>query len=126
MGGVGFAVFQHILPPDHTAAELAAAQNTLLLLMVLFENVHIGNCRSETRSAFAISPFRSPVLLAGVVGAFLAHLAAMHLTPLQKLLGTAPVDWQFWITLPLLALTIAAAMELHKLSWWWRHRQPMQ
>jgi P-type Ca2+ transporter type 2C len=29
------------------------ARNVLLLLMVLFENFHIGNCRSETKSAFS-------------------------------------------------------------------------
>ena len=40
----------------------------LLMLMVLFENVHLFNCRSETRSAFAMSPLRSPPASAGVSG----------------------------------------------------------
>lgn len=120
IGGIGFAVFRHILPADHTPAELAAAQNTLLLLMVLFENIHIGNCRSETRSALSRSPLRSPVLLLGVIGAFLAHLGAMYWAPMQRLLGVGPVVMQQWFWLIGLALSIFIAMELHKLSWWWR------
>ena len=120
MGVVGFAFFLQLLPDDYTPAELAAAQNALLLLMVLFVNVHIGNCRSETRSALAVSPLRSPVLLAGVAVAFFAHLGCMHFAPMQRLLGTSPVAPQQWIVVAGLALTVLAAMELHKLSWWWR------
>ncbi len=40
--------------------------NVLLLLMVIFENFHIGNCRLETKSAF-LSPLRSPMLLFGAL-----------------------------------------------------------
>ena len=64
--------------------QVASARNALLLLMVLFENIHIGNCRSETKSALRLSPFRSPFLLSGAIGALLVHVAAMYLPPLQR------------------------------------------
>ncbi|MCC6511802.1 MAG: HAD-IC family P-type ATPase, partial [Pirellulaceae bacterium] len=51
-----------------------AARNGLLLLMVLFENIHIGNCRSEYASALTLSPVRSPLLLFGAITAFLLHV----------------------------------------------------
>jgi P-type Ca2+ transporter type 2C len=98
-----------------------SARNILLLLMVLFQNVHIGNCRSETRSAFALSPLRSPILLAGALTAFLVHLAAMHLPWTQRVLRLEPVSGTLWLVLPALALSIIVVMELHKLHWRRRH-----
>ncbi|MCA9122461.1 MAG: HAD-IC family P-type ATPase [Planctomycetales bacterium] len=122
MGGFGFAAFWWLLSDDPSEAGVSAARNALLLLMVLFENIHIGNCRSETKPALVMSPFRSPILLAGAVAAFLVHLAAMHLPMTQSLLGTAPIGWKSWGALFLLALTVFPAMELHKWSWSWRER----
>jgi hypothetical protein len=88
--------------------------------MVLFENVHIGNCRSELESAFATSPLRSPFLLGGAICAFLVHLLAMHVPVLQAVLRTEPVSPQTWGVVLGLALTVLMAMEVHK--WTWRLR----
>lgn len=97
-----------------------SARNVLLLLIVLFQNVHIGNCRSETKSVFSLSPFRSPILLGGAVTALLVHIAAMHLPFMQRILRIEPVDLRTWLTLIALALTILVAMEAHK--WIWKRR----
>jgi P-type Ca2+ transporter type 2C len=114
MGVVAFVAFGRMLDAGFSEP---AARNTLLLLMVLFENVHIGNCRSETTSLFRLSPLRSPILLAGVLTAFLVHLGSMYLPPTQALLQIAPVSIEIWVVLVGLALSVAVAMELHKLSW---------
>lgn len=98
-----------------------SARNGLLLLMVLFENVHIGNCRSETTSAFATSPFRSPFLLAGASGAFLVHIVGMHVPFLQSILRTEPVSLQTFLVMVLLSLTVLVAIEIHKWTWRLRH-----
>lgn len=117
MAIVSFAVFLWML---HAGAPIESSRNVLLLLMVLFENVHVGNNRSETKSAFSLSPLRSPVLLAGVVTAFLVHMAALYLPPLQAVLQTEPVGLTTWAMLITMALTVLAAMEIHK--WSWRRR----
>lgn len=123
MGVVGFLTFRWFVPEDATDAAVTSARNALLLLMVLFENIHIGNCRSETKSALRFSPLRSPVLLIGAATAFLIHVAAMH-TPIgQSLLGTEPLAAKSWGILLLLALTIFPVMELHKWTWKIRHRE---
>lgn len=123
MGVVGFLTFRWFLPDGASHAEVASARNVLLLLMVLFENIHIGNCRSETKSALRFSPLRSPVLLVGAITAFAIHVAAMY-TPIgQMLLETEPVAPETWGTLFLLALTIFPVMELHKWSWKRRHQE---
>jgi magnesium-transporting ATPase (P-type) len=118
IGVVAFVAFERML--DVGFGE-TAARGTLLLLMVLFENVHIGNCRSETASLFKLSPLRSPILLTGVIIAFLVHLGSMYLPPAQALLKIAPVSIEIWVVLIGLALTVAVAMELHKLTWRWRY-----
>ncbi len=118
MGCVGFGLFYWMI--SHGWSE-PTARNVLLLLMVLFENFHIGNCRSETRSAFTMSPFRSPMLLFGAVGAFLIHLTGMHLPFLQHVLKTGPVSAEMWLVVILLAFAVVPAMEIHK--WTWRVRQ---
>jgi magnesium-transporting ATPase (P-type) len=94
-----------------------SARNALLLLMVLFENVHIGNSRSETQSAFAISPLRSPFLLAGALGALAVHVISMYTPWLQTVLRTEPVSLHVWLTMFALALTVLVAIELHKVYW---------
>jgi magnesium-transporting ATPase (P-type) len=88
--------------------------------MVLFENFHVGNCRSETRSAFALSPLRSPTLFFGTVGAFLIHVAAMYVPFLQNLLSTQPVDVNGWGVALAVSLLIVPAVEFHKV--WWARR----
>jgi len=70
VGGGGFLIYDIAL---RMGWDVADARNLLLLAMVLFENFHVGNCRSETRSAFALSPLRSPVL-------FSAHLVHFYFT----------------------------------------------
>jgi len=119
MAGVGFGAFCWMIEVAKMNED--SARNALLLLIVLFQNIHIGNCRSETKSVFSLSPFRSPILLAGTITAFLVHFAAMHIPFMQRLLRTEPVDLTTWITLFALALTILVAMETHK--WFWRRRQ---
>jgi Ca2+-transporting ATPase len=114
MGVVGFGLFRWCLEAGWSEA---AARNALLMLMVLFENVHLFNCRSETRSAFAMSPLRSPVLMIGIAAAFSLHVAMTYLPAGNLLLATQPVDAELWLTLLLLSLPILVVMELHKLSW---------
>ena len=120
IGLIGFFAFKWML--DHGWDE-SAARNVLLLMMVLFENFHIGNCRSETQSAFVLSPLRSPLLLIGAGAALCIHLAVMHLPFMQPILGTAPVNWQTALTIALASVLIVPALELHKLAWHLRSKQ---
>jgi P-type Ca2+ transporter type 2C len=117
IGGVGFVAFQWMIANGWAEAE---ARNVLLLTMVLFENFHIGNCRSERKSAFAISPLHSPMLLAGAGAAFLIHLIAMYLPFMEGVLGTAPVSATTWIVSISLAISVVPAIELHK--WYWNRQ----
>lgn len=124
MGLISFLTFHLLLPSDATESDVLSARNSLLLLLVLFENIHLGNCRSETKSALVLSPLRSPLLLIGTLTAFSVHLVAMNLPLAQAVLGTASVSLSRGVLLLALALTILPAIELHKWSWAMRHGRP--
>ncbi|MCI0461226.1 MAG: HAD-IC family P-type ATPase [Gemmataceae bacterium] len=118
MGLLGWCAFVWMLQAGWGET---SARNGLLLLLVLFESIHIGNCRSETKSALVLSPLRSPILLTGAVTALAVHVAAMHLPWTQGLLRIEPVDLLTWVGLLGLALTVFVALEIHK--WTWAVRQ---
>jgi magnesium-transporting ATPase (P-type) len=118
VGGGGFLVYDMALRFGWAVED---ARNLLLLAMVLFENFHVGNCRSETRSALALSPLRSPVLFFGTLGAFLLHVVAMYVPFMQDMLTTKPVDLWLWGVVIGVSVLIVPAVELHK--WWWAKRQ---
>ncbi len=111
IGTVSFLLFQWLLGQGYTLDE---ARNGTLLLMVLFENVHVFNSRSETRSVFQHSPLRNPVLLFGTIAAQLIHIGAMYTPWISDVLRIQPISPQHWIQLLGLALLVLMVMELHK------------
>ncbi len=112
IGVLAFVVFQWLL---HRGFNLDEARNGTLLLMVLFENVHVFNCRSETRSIFRQNFFSNPILLIGTVAAQLIHIGAMYTPWISDVLNIQPVSPMHWLELLGFALAVLAAMELHKL-----------
>jgi magnesium-transporting ATPase (P-type) len=116
----GFIAFSWSLSESVAEADVLGARNLLLLILVLFENVHIGNCRSETVSALRLSPLKSPLLLVGAAVAFVIHVGAMYWPPLQDLLGLRPPTLVEWGVALAIAVAIFPVMELHK--WTWRRR----
>jgi P-type Ca2+ transporter type 2C len=99
-----------------------SARNALFLLMVLFQNVHVGNSRSETKSLFRMNPLGNPYLFFGVIIALAIHVIALYTPFLQVVLGTEPVALETWVTLFALAVILLPVMEIHK--WTWRRRYP--
>lgn len=117
IGAVAFGVYWWLL--ESAGLSPAEATNLLLLLMVLFENIHAFSCRSETRSAFRV-PFRAnPLLVGAVVLAQGIHVAAMWTPGLSDVLGASPVSFQTWLTL----LPIAASLLLFDEAAKWLHRR---
>ncbi len=118
VGSVAFLLFQWLLGQGYSVEE---ARNGTLLLMVLFENIHVFNCRSETRSVFMLNPWRNRILLFGTVAAQLIHIGAMYTPWIRDVLGIQPVSLQHWLQLLGLALTVLLVMEIHKALYRWRH-----
>jgi magnesium-transporting ATPase (P-type) len=90
------------------------AQNHLVLLMVFFQNFHVLNCRSETRSFFSIPIKNNPFLIGALILSQLVHIGAMYTPLMQRLLGLAPLSLSEWLSYLLLGSSILWAMEIFK------------
>jgi magnesium-transporting ATPase (P-type) len=90
------------------------ARDRLLLLMVLLENYHVFNCRSEYVSAFRIPLRRNWMLVLGVLGAQGIHIMAMHIPLAQKVLQIAPISLNEWLVPLLMASSVLVVMEIFK------------
>ncbi len=111
MGGLAFAVFYWQLSQG---VEENSARNVTLLLMVLFENVHALNSRSETVSIFKKNFFGNHLLIFGLLAAQGLHIAAMHMPGLSSILMLEPVTLGLWAKLLLIALFLIMVDELYK------------
>jgi len=111
IGIVAFMLFQWLLERGFSLDE---ARNGTLMLMVLFENIHVFNSRSESLSIFRHNPLRNPLLLFGTIAAQLIHVTAMYTPWLSDVLQIKPISPQQWIELLGLALIVLVVMELHK------------
>lgn len=113
-GFIGVAAFVFFYALLAAGVDTAAARTSLLLLMVLFENVHVFNARSERRSAFRVPFAANPLVVSSVAVALAIHIGAMYTPGLNTVLDIAPID----ITAMLLALPVAlgllAVIELFK------------
>lgn len=118
MGCLAFVVFKIQI---EAGMSVEAARNMTLMQMVLFENIHVFNCRSETRSIFKQAFFGNPFLLIGMLSAQALHIIAMYTPGLNSVLEVQPVSLEQWLQLLLIASSLLAADEIFK--WIKRNRK---
>jgi magnesium-transporting ATPase (P-type) len=99
----------------------AQARNLLVLLMVLLENIHCLNCRSEYRSILHIPVRNNVYLIAAIVAAQGIHILSMNIPIMQEVLGIGPVSGTDWLLLLSLAIAVLGIMECYK---WLRRKYP--
>lgn len=112
IGGVSYLLFAWLA--GQGGYDLFAARNLTLLFLVLFDNVHVLNCRSETRSVLNIPLRANPVLIATLVGAPAVHVLAMYTPGLRDVLDLRPVAVAEWLFLGLLAASALLVGEGYK------------
>ena len=98
-----------------TAMPLMQARNYILLLMVLLQNVHAFNCRSEKVSVFKVPLKNNKFIVYAVAAALILHIAFMNIPFLQGILKTNSVTFGEFGTVLLLALPLLIVMEIFKL-----------
>ena len=112
MGITAFGIFYTLL--DFGYGE-DYARNATLLLMVLFENVHVVNSRSETHSLFKINHRKNMFLWISLITAQAIHIISMYIPFMKSLLDIQPVSFKMWGSLLLIALLLMVVMELEKI-----------
>jgi magnesium-transporting ATPase (P-type) len=111
IGLIAFGTWRYLLG---SGWDEAAARNLVVLLMVLLENFHVFNCRSEYRSLFRVPLRNNLFLIGGVIGAQGIHILSMYIPFFQETLQIAPVTISQWTTLLLLASGVLIVMEIFK------------
>jgi magnesium-transporting ATPase (P-type) len=112
VGAVAFALFAWL----HRGLgwDVEAARNLVLLFLVWFHNFHVLNCRSETRSLFAVPLAANRLLIGSIVVAQALHLTAMHMPVLQDVLAIAPVSPAAWAGMMVLGASVLIVGEAYK------------
>ncbi len=92
-----------------------ASRNIILMLMVLFQNVHVLNCRSEKTSIFRMSFRKNLILLFGILSAQLLHVAITYIPFMERVLKVSPISFKEWVILLVMASSVLLFMEIFKL-----------
>ena len=120
MGALAFASYAWMIDSGMQESE---ARSLMLMLMIMFGNIHALSSRSERTSLFRIRFFANPFLALAVPVAQLTHIAAAYVPGLKDVLGLHPLSLAQWITLFCVALVLLAIEEAHKWSIRIRHRR---
>jgi len=108
IGIASFILFYFLL---QSGESVEGARNITLLLMVLFENVHVFNARTEINYLHRIDYRSSAFLILWVIFTQLLHLASMHIPFMQNVLKIQPVSLDTWFALVLVATGLVLVME---------------
>jgi magnesium-transporting ATPase (P-type) len=118
IGAMVFALWYHLI--FNLAYEEKHARTVVMMLMVLLQNFHALNCRSETKSVFRIPLKNNYILIIGILLAQLAHVSASYIPGLNEVLQLDHITFNEWIKLLPTAAAIFVIMELFKL---WQRRK---
>jgi magnesium-transporting ATPase (P-type) len=91
------------------------ARSLVLTLMVLFQNFHVFNTRSEHTSAFRVPLRNNRFVVLGVPAVLALHLLAINTPFMQSVLEVAPISPGQFGLLVVMAASILVVMELYKL-----------
>jgi magnesium-transporting ATPase (P-type) len=115
IAGLVFGYWQFML--SDSSMDEVHARTTTMMLMVLIQNFHVLNCRSETRSLFSM-PIRNNYLVFGaIVLAQSLHISAAYIPGLGDTLELEPITLNEWLTVLPVAASVVVMMEIFKLIW---------
>lgn len=90
------------------------ARTILMMLMVMLQNFHVINCRSERRSIFSLPVSHNRFVYFAILAAQIVHISAAFIPGLNDILKLDPIAYHEWMLLVPLALTILLSMEVFK------------
>lgn len=95
--------------------DVSLARGYIMALMVFIQNIHVFNCRSETKSAFRIPLSNNWFIVIGISATILLQIIVMEIPFMTKLLQTTSIPIIHLIYLFIISLIILIIMELYKL-----------
>ena len=101
-------------------ASLAEARTAAVNLFVVVEAFYLFSCRSLIHPAWRIGFFSNRWLILGVAVQAVAQIAITYLPVMNTVFQTAPVGWDVWVRIFVIAAGISAIVGVEK---WVRARQ---
>jgi Ca2+-transporting ATPase len=93
---------------------LATARTFAFSVLTLSQLFHALNCRSQTRSFFALGPFSNPWLLYAVGFSLLLHLGIIYIPFLEPIFHTVPLSLRDWALMLAISALPLVFMEIYK------------
>ena len=90
------------------------ARGYVLVLMIIIQNIHAFNCRSEEKSISEINLFSNKIFLIGIMGSIILGVLVMEIPSLTILLKAASIPLGDFATLFAIGLLILLIMEIYK------------
>lgn len=112
IGIIVFIVWIYLI--DNLGMEIGLARSYILLLMVFIQNVHVFNCRSETKSIFKVPLKNNPLIVWGIIATLTLQIIVVENSFLSNILKTKTIPYQDVFYTFLLALPILVVMEIYK------------
>ena len=94
--------------------ELPLARSYVMAFMIILQNIHTFNCRSEKKSVFSIPILSNKIFIVGIIGSLLLGLAVLEFKPLSVFLKTTPIPLPDLLKLLGLGFIILFIMESYK------------
>lgn len=115
LGGIGsFLLESGGIPSPDAGLALRQAQTAAVTTAILIQCLYLLECRSLTRSLFAIRPWSNPWIYAGIGGVVLAQIAFVGLGFMNRLFGSAPLPLEVWGRCLAISLAVIPVVEAHK------------
>jgi cation-transporting ATPase F len=108
----GFALFLWELQRE--GASLAAARTAVVNAIVMVEAFYLLNCRSLTRSIFALGVFSNVWVLLGIGLIIVVQLLFTYAPVMNGLFHSSPISGEAWLRIIVVAVSAFAAVELEK------------
>ena len=112
IGSVVFTVWFALL--NKLNMDVIQARGYIMALMVFIQNIHVFNCRSESKSAFSVPLKNNWLIVGGVVCSVLLQVIVMEVPFLSKFLQTVSIPVMDLIYLFITALIILVVIEIYK------------
>lgn len=109
---VVFGFYYYLINNLHL--DITVARGYVMCLMVFIQNIHVFNCRSESRSAFSVPLSGNWFIVVGIFCTLLLQIAAMEIPLFSQLLQTVSIPLWAIVWLFIIALSILVIMELYK------------
>lgn len=112
IGGVVFTVWFFMIKRYNM--DITKSRGYIMALMAFIQNIHVFNCRSEHKSAFAVPIKNNRFIFVGVLISIVLQIIVMEVPVLSSILHTVSVPMLHLVYLFLIALSILIIIEIYK------------